>query len=64
MYFFAKYILNLPYIFFKKNPIFLYNFCQKWLDTLLFYYLLFVVWHPVILLFVVGSWIKYFVKQN
>jgi hypothetical protein len=41
MYFFAKYILNLPYIFFKKNPIFLYNFCQKWLDTLLFYYLLF-----------------------
>jgi hypothetical protein len=55
MYFFAKYILNLPYIFFKKNPIFLYNFCQKWLDTLLFYYLLFVVWHPVILLFVVGS---------
>jgi hypothetical protein len=35
--FFAKYILNLPYIYsifsFKKNPVLLYNFCQKWLDT-------------------------------
>jgi len=38
MYFFAKYTLNLPYIYpifsSKKNPIFLYNFGQKWLDTL------------------------------
>jgi hypothetical protein len=32
--FFAKYNFNLSYIFIKKNPIFLYNFCQKWLDTL------------------------------
>ena len=32
--FFAKYNFNLSYIFIKKNLIFLYNFCQKWLDTL------------------------------
>ena len=36
--FFAKYTLNLPSIYpifsSKKNPIFLYNFGQKWLDTL------------------------------
>jgi hypothetical protein len=31
---FANYTLYLSYIFIKKNPIFLYNFCQKWLDTL------------------------------
>ena len=31
---FAKYTLNLSYIFIQKNPIFLYNFGQKWLDTL------------------------------
>ena len=31
---FAKYNFNLSYIFIKKNPIFLYNFCQKLLDTL------------------------------
>jgi hypothetical protein len=35
--FFAKYTLNLPYIYSifssKKNPIFLFNFGQKWLDT-------------------------------
>jgi hypothetical protein len=35
----AKYTLNLPYIYpiflSKINPIFLYNFGQKWLDTLL-----------------------------
>jgi hypothetical protein len=24
--------LNLSYIFIQQNPIFLYNFCQKWLD--------------------------------
>ena len=38
MYFFYKYAINLPYIlsyiFTPKNPIFLYNFYQKWLDTL------------------------------
>jgi hypothetical protein len=38
MYFFYKYAINLPYIlsyiFIPKNPIFLYNFYQKWLDTL------------------------------
>jgi hypothetical protein len=37
--FFAKYTLNLPYIYpifsLKKNPIFLHDFGQKWLDTLL-----------------------------
>jgi hypothetical protein len=32
--FFPKYTLNLSYIFIQKNPIFLYNFGQKWLDTL------------------------------
>ena len=36
--FFAKlyliFILYLFYIFIQKNPIFLYNFCQKWLDSL------------------------------
>jgi hypothetical protein len=35
--FFANYTLILSYIypiFSLKNPIFLYNFCQKWLDTL------------------------------
>ena len=32
--FFANYTLILSYIFIKTNPIFLYNFCQKWLDTL------------------------------
>ena len=26
-----KFILYLSYIFIQKNPIFLYNFCQKWL---------------------------------
>ena len=35
----VKYTLNLPYIYpiflSKINPIFLYNFGQKWLDTLL-----------------------------
>ena len=30
---FAKYNLFILYVH-KKNPIFLYNFCQKWLDTL------------------------------
>jgi len=34
MHFFAKYNFNLSHIFIKKNPIFLYNFCKKWLDTL------------------------------
>jgi hypothetical protein len=29
-----KYNFNLSYIFIKKNHIFLYNFRQKWLDTL------------------------------
>jgi len=33
--FFAKHTLNLPYIFIQKNPIFLYKFGQKWLDTLI-----------------------------
>ena len=33
--FFAKYTLNLSYIFIQRNPIYLYNFCQKWLDTLI-----------------------------
>ena len=32
--FLANYALILSYIFILKNPIFLYNFCQKWLDTL------------------------------
>ena len=32
--FFAKYNFNMSYIFIKQNPIFLYNFCQKRLDTL------------------------------
>ena len=40
MYFFAKYSFDLSYIFIKKNPIFLYNFCQNWLDTALNDYLL------------------------
>ena len=31
---YLKFILYLSYIFIQKNPIFLYNFCQKWLDTL------------------------------
>jgi hypothetical protein len=34
VYFLLNYTLNLSYIFIPKNPIFLYNFCQKWLDTL------------------------------
>jgi hypothetical protein len=38
--FFAKYSFDLSYIFIKKNPIFLYNFCQNWLDTALNDYLL------------------------
>jgi hypothetical protein len=32
--FLVNYTLYLSYIFMQKNPIFLYNFCQKWLDTL------------------------------
>ena len=32
--FFANYSLILSYIFIKENLIFLYNCCQKWLDTL------------------------------
>jgi hypothetical protein len=35
--FFAKYTINLPYIylyFHPRNPILLYNFCQRWLDSL------------------------------
>jgi hypothetical protein len=31
---YTKYTLNLPYIFIQKNLISLYNFGQKWLDTL------------------------------
>jgi hypothetical protein len=31
MYFLLNCTLNLSCIFIKKNPIFLYNFCQKWL---------------------------------
>jgi hypothetical protein len=31
--FLVNYTLNLSYIFMQKNPIFLYNFCQKWLKT-------------------------------
>ena len=30
---YLKFILYLSYIFIQKNPIFLYNFGQKWLDT-------------------------------
>jgi hypothetical protein len=29
---------HLSYIFIKKNPIFLYNFSQKWVDTLHVYH--------------------------
>ena len=32
---FVKNTLYIPYIFDWKNPIFLYRFGQKWLDTLL-----------------------------
>ena len=39
--FFAKYTLNLPYFCpkfsSKKNPIFLYDFCQRWLDTMCYF---------------------------
>ena len=32
--FFTEYNFNLSYIFINKNPIFLYNLCQEWFDTL------------------------------
>ena len=32
--FFAELYLKFILYFHKENPIFLYNFCQKWLDTL------------------------------
>jgi hypothetical protein len=34
MYFFLDITLIYPIFSLKKNPIFLYNFCQKWLKTL------------------------------
>jgi hypothetical protein len=34
MHFIAKYNFNLSHILIKINPISLYNFCEKWLDTL------------------------------
>ena len=38
MHFLLSYTSNLSYIFIQKNRIFLYNICQKWLDTLLLKY--------------------------